>query len=69
MLKISYASNGFILRDTDDKTIEVFNTDTNELDAVHTLLWTIQSKLGYAGSKHDHYRIKISVENQRENDE
>jgi hypothetical protein len=72
-MKIERASNGFILThpnyyldgEEQIETKEVFETDKDELqelESVVNMLYSILEWSGYAGSKHDKHRIRITIE-------
>ena len=67
MLNVEEVSNGYILSDSDDDSVEskiVFDVTNGEMECVVDLLNTIKYQLGFAGSKHDARRIVITIENQ-----
>ena len=77
-MKIERASNGFILThepyyldgEAQNEVKEVFETDKEELqelESVVNMLYSIIEWAGYIGSKHDKYRIRITIEGKDEN--
>jgi hypothetical protein len=74
MLSIQVASNGYIVRETDDYDDDkliggpmvVAEQDTadsqGKVEAGCELLWEVIERLGLAGSKHDSHRLRVSVE-------
>ena len=66
MITIASVHNGYILRHRvgEDETARVFeveDTDKGEAMAAAGLLYAVLEQVGAYGSKHDAYRVRVSV--------
>ena len=61
------ASNGYIVQDGSGVTVceDVEMDESGEQDAAARLLWTVLDSVGMSGSKHDRYRVRVTVLDQK----
>jgi hypothetical protein len=77
-LKIEKCINGFTAEWWEDgepedirhrMLFEAQDTETGEMEAFTSLVYFLQDHFGLSGSKHDHYRVKCAVVDQREGED